>query len=296
MEQSALSKLITSQVRDLGGFTVGRVLPAIGRKMVGPFIFFDHMGPATFAPGQGLDVRPHPHIGLATVTYLFDGAIHHRDSLGSDQVIRPGDINWMTAGSGIVHSERTPSDLRSTGGKIEGIQCWIALPLEHEETAPQFVHHPAATLPSFTLHGTFCRLLLGTAFSYKSPVATLSDMLYLELKMPEGSQLTIPTDDRELGAYVVSGSVVADETIVPAHSLVLGRKGLDLSLRADRASHVMVLGGQPFAEGREIWWNFVASSKTRLEAAKRDWKDGKFPRVPGDSEEFIPLPSDIPSH
>lgn len=284
--------IINPRDRDLGGFSVRRLLPAIGRKMVGPFIFFDHMGPAEFAPGQGMDVRPHPHIGLATVTFLFDGAIMHRDSLGSKQIIKPGDINWMTAGSGIVHSERTPDDFRATGGKVEGIQCWVALPKEHEETEPTFVHHPGATLPHFDQSGVKLRLLVGSIFNQISPVHSFSDIVYLDAVFPANTSLEVPAEIRELGAYVVYGDIAVNGKAINAKSLAIGKAGQDLHLKAKTASRVMIIGGKPFGETREIWWNFVASSKELLDRAKQKWLEQKFQKVPGDDQEFIPLPND----
>lgn len=292
MTTKPLAMTITPRERDLGGFSVRRILPAIGRKMVGPFIFFDHLGPVTFAPGQGMDVRPHPHIGLATVTFLFDGAIGHRDNLGSVQVIRPGDVNWMTAGSGIAHSERTPPDVRTTGGAIEGIQCWVALPLQHEQTPPTFAHHPSATLPEFSIDGVRLKLLAGSAFGRQSPVHTFSDMIYIDVQCAAGQTLTIPAGERELGAYVVHGHVKVSGHVLSEKSLAIGHPGDDLKIEAGSAARVMIIGGEPFGETREIWWNFVASSKELIEQAKKDWTDQKFRRVPGDEDEFIPLPKD----
>jgi redox-sensitive bicupin YhaK (pirin superfamily) len=295
MTSTQLTSIIPSRERDLGGFQVRRILPAIGRKMVGPFIFLDHMGPAEFSPGQGMDVRPHPHINLATVTYLFEGAIFHRDSLGFAQVIRPGDINWMTAGSGIVHSERTPQELRDKGSRINGIQCWVALPVSHEETEPTFQHHPEASLPSFSVNGVQVRLLLGDAFGHRSPVRVFSDIIYLEVQLPAGKELIVPAGQRELGVYPAQGSIQVNNQVLPQGSLGIGGVGVHLHLRAESTSRLMVIGGEPFAEGREIWWNFVSSSTARIEKAKMDWAAGRFPKVPGDEEEFIPLPEEYPA-
>ena len=282
--------VITARDRDLGGFSVRRLLPAIGRKMVGPFTFFDHMGPADFAPGQGMDVRPHPHIGLATVTYLFDGAIGHLDSLGSNQVIRPGDVNWMTAGRGIVHSERTPPDIRRAGGRVDGIQCWLALPRAAEEVEPSFVHHPGATLPELAIGGATLRLLLGDAFGKTSPAKLHCDTLYIDAKMPPSARVEFPAGSRELGVYVASGAVKINGTVAAPLSLTIGYVGQALTVEATTTSRVMVIGGQPFGEAREIWWNFVSSSKERIEKAKGDWREKRFGPVPGDESEFIPLP------
>ena len=260
--------------------------------MVGPFIFFDHLGPVTFAPGQGMDVRPHPHIGLATVTFLFEGAIGHRDNLGSVQVIRPGDVNWMTAGSGIVHSERTPPDVRISGGPIEGIQCWVALPLKHEQTSPTFVHHPAHTLPEFSVEGVRLRLLAGSLFNKKSPVHSFSDIIYVDAQFSASQRLNVPAERREIGVYVVHGQVKVAGQTMAEQSLAIGQPGEDLLIEAESSARVMILGGEPFGETREIWWNFVASSNELIEQAKKYWAENKFSKVPGDEAEFIPLPKD----
>lgn len=285
------TKILAPKSKDLGGFEVRRLLPQIERRAVGPFVFFDHMGPAAFTPGSGMDVRPHPHIGLATVTYLFEGAIEHRDSLGSEQLIEPGAINWMTTGRGIVHSERTPSTLRARGSRLEGIQLWVALPENLEETAPSFVHHPASDLPEFELGGVRCKLLLGRAFDLASPVRVHSDMYYLEAFLPKGTSLTLPADGRENGAYCVKGEVRANGRTLPPLSMATGEP---LRLEAMTNTHVMCLGGANLGP-REMFWNFVSSSKERIEEVKREWArgpqtGGRFPPVPGDEREFIPLP------
>jgi redox-sensitive bicupin YhaK (pirin superfamily) len=282
---------IPARARDLGGFSVRRILPAIGRKLVGPFIFFDHMGPADFAAGEGMDVRPHPHVGLSTVTYLFEGAIEHRDSLGSDQVIKPGDVNWMTAGQGIVHSERTPAAVRAQGGRVEGIQAWVALPLAAEDCEPGFWHHPGATIPAFEVGGVPVRLIAGAAFGRESPVRVASDTIYLELRMRAGQTLVVPADGREIGVYLVAGAIRVNDEAVAATELVVGAVGQALAIGAQADAHVMVIGGTPLDGKREIWWNFVASTPERLEAAKRRGAAGEFPKVPSDEQEFIPLPS-----
>ncbi len=287
--------IITSRERDLGGFSVRRILPYVSRRQVGPFVFFDHMGPAQFAPGQGVHVRPHPHINLATVTYLFEGKIEHRDSLGSDQLIEPGAINWMTAGRGIVHSERTPEDLRKSGGPLNGIQCWVALPEAQEEMAPFFEHHPAPTLPEFKKGDVSFKLLLGDALGFKSPVHVHSDLFYVEVKMPRGSSLEIPMKGRENAFYVVSGCVQWQSQKVDTYSMAIGEAGEDLLLEAMKDSHLMVLGGSSVGP-RVMFWNFISSSKSRIEEAKKDWALGpsetnpRFQKVPGDEQEFIPLP------
>lgn len=292
--------IIPPREKDLGGFQVRRILPYATHRMVGPFIFFDHMGPATFQPNEGIDVRPHPHICLATVTYLFEGKIRHRDSLGSDQLIEPGAINWMTAGRGIVHSERTPDDLRKTGSRVSGIQCWVALPNELEEVAPSFTHYPAPALPEFKINAVQIKLLLGSAFDHKSPVQVHSELFYLEVKLPKGSQLDFPLQGNEGAAYVVSGSVHINEKQIDQHAMAVGKRCGNLFIEALDDAHIMLLGGKPVGE-RFIYWNFVASSEDKIEQAKLDWKNGpgepgsRFPKIPHDDREFIPLPKETPS-
>ncbi|HUA27128.1 MAG TPA: pirin family protein [Steroidobacteraceae bacterium] len=281
---------IDARTRDLGGFTVGRVLPSGARKLIGPFIFFDHMGPATFPPGRGIDVRPHPHIGLATVTYLFEGEIVHRDSLGSHQPIRPGDVNWMTAGRGIAHSERTGSDLRQSGARLDGLQLWVALPLRHEETDPEFHHHPARDLPAVDIAGTKIRVLAGSAFGETSPVRTFSPLFYVDAAMPAGSRLPLPDQYEERAAYVVSGKVECGEQRAERGRMLVFAPGAPATLRAVSDARVALVGGAAIDGERHIFWNFVSSSQARIEQAKRDWREGRFPKVPGDEQEFIPLP------
>jgi redox-sensitive bicupin YhaK (pirin superfamily) len=286
----AIETIIDARPRDLGGLKVGRLLPSAARRLVGPFIFFDHMGPAELGPGEGMDVRPHPHVGLATVTYLFEGEIVHRDSLGSHQPIRPGDVNWMTAGRGIVHSERTSADLRRTGSKLDGLQLWVALPRVDEETAPQFHHHPADTLPTLEREGAAIRVLAGTAYGATAPVRTFSPLFYLDVTIPAGCTLPIPREHEERAAYVVKGAIGCDaEQAAPGRMLVL-EPGADVALRAESDSRVVLLGGAPIDGQRQLWWNFVSSSKERIEQARRDWREQRFPKVPGDEIEFIPLP------
>jgi redox-sensitive bicupin YhaK (pirin superfamily) len=266
------------------------VLPSTAHRLVGPFIFFDHIGPADFAPGQGVNVRPHPHIGLATVTYLFDGEIVHRDSLGSHQSIRPGDINWMTAGRGIVHSERTSAERRRTGSSVHGLQLWVALPRAHEETAPEFRHFPAATLPTLDLAGARIRILAGSAYGRSSPVQTLSPLFYADAVIPAGGELPLPSEHPERAAYVVDGTIrVGEETAEPGRMLVFNT-GTGAALHAVTDAHIVLIGGAPIDGERHIWWNFVSSSDARIEQAKRDWKENRFPKVPGDEIESIPLP------
>jgi redox-sensitive bicupin YhaK (pirin superfamily) len=285
-----LLTLIDARARDLGGFTVGRVLPAATRKLIGPFIFFDHMGPAAFPPGRGIDVRPHPHIGLATVTYLFEGEIVHRDSLGSSQPIRPGDVNWMTAGRGIAHSERTAAELRRTGSRLDGLQLWVALPREHEEVEPQFHHHPARELPALDVAGTRVRLLAGSAFGATSPVRTFSPLFYLDAAMPAGSELPLPEEHEERAAYIVSGRIQCGSEGAERGRMLVFASRAAVTLRAVSDARVAIIGGAPIDGERHIFWNFVSSSQARIEQAKRDWREGRFAKVPGDEREFIPLP------
>ena len=285
----AIELTIEPRERDLGGFSVRRVLPSAKRRMVGPFIFFDQMGPMAFAAGQGIDVRPHPHIGLATVTYLFEGEIMHRDSLGRVQAIRPGAVNWMTAGSGIVHSERTDPERRRSGAALHGIQSWVALPLEAEETAPAFHHHPADTLPVIARDGVTMRLIAGSAFGAVSPVAVFSPMFYVDADFGAGALLVLDDEHEERAIYVVDGSLGVAGQIVPAGTMAVLAPGTEITIQAARPARAMLLGGALFGETRHIWWNFVSSSPERIERAKADWKERRFAEIPGESE-FIPLP------
>lgn len=282
---------IQARPRDLGeGFTVRRLLPSVSRRMVGPFIFFDHMGPVTLAPGHGLDVRPHPHINLATVTYLFDGEILHRDSLGSAQVIRPGAVNWMTAGRGIVHSERSPAAARAAGARIHGIQLWVALPTAHEETEPTFIHHPDDTIPAVSLPGVRLRVVAGSAFGATSPVKLFSPMFYVDARFERDAALRVPGEYPERALYVVDGAVSCDGKVYREGAMLVFHEGAQACVTAPEPARVMLLGGAPVDGPRHMWWNFVSSSEERLEQAKRDWKEGRFAAVPGDEQEFIPLP------
>jgi redox-sensitive bicupin YhaK (pirin superfamily) len=289
---SAVERVIEGRPRDLGGFSVRRLLPASGRRTVGPFIFFDHMGPAGFAPGRGVDVRPHPHIGLATVTYLFDGALMHRDSLGSAQLIRPGDVNWMVAGRGIVHSERTPEAARADpgGARLHGIQTWVALPRTMEEAEPSFTHHPAATLPQIGRNGCVLRLIAGSGWGERSPVAVSSPTVYAAAELAKGSALDLPHDAAERAVYVVDGAVeVAGRRCVEGELVELAAGAV--AVRALATSRLVIAGGAPLDGPRHIWWNFVSSSPERIERAKEDWREQRFANVPGDAER-IPLPED----
>lgn len=279
---------VRGKVHDLGGFTVRRVLPSMACRSVGPFVFLDHIGPGRFEPGMGIDVRPHPHIGLATVTYLFEGALGHRDTLGSEQVIRPGDVNWMTAGSGIAHSERTPPPERAAGHGIHGLQFWVGLPESAEETAPEFHHHPAASLPSWEQDGIALRLMVGEAFGRRAPVKVYSPMFYVDARMPAGSRLAIDAPHEERGVLVLSGAVrIAGEDLPPGELAVLA-PGVEVSVDAAADSRLVLFGGAPLGP-RHMWWNFVSSSRERIERAKQDWRDQRFGAIAGETE-FIPLP------
>lgn len=281
--------LLKPHVRDLGEFQVRRLLPGFPHKMVGPFIFFDHMGPVRFPPGQGVNVRPHPHIGLATVTYLFEGAIVHRDSLGKVQRIEPGDVNWMTAGSGIVHSERSSPEDRSAGLPLHGIQTWVALPLAHEQAQPAFHHHSKSTLPTIVEAGAQLRVIAGHAWGMRSPVQTYSDTLYVAAEMQAGGKIGLPAEHEQRGVYAVEGEVqVAGQPLAPQHMAVLP-EGRTVVIEAATAARLMLLGGAKMDGDRHIWWNFVASSRELIEDAKARWRAQRFAPVPGDTE-FIPLP------
>lgn len=281
--------LIQPKPRDLGGFSVRRLLPYAKRRTVGPFIFFDHMGPAKFAPGQGIDVRPHPHIGLATVTYLFSGEIVHRDSLGYVQPIRPGDVNWMTAGSGIAHSERTDPARRDGTEVLHGIQTWVALPQASEEAAPAFVHHPAATLPEMDDKGVHLRVIAGTAYGRESPVAVFQPTLYVAATLQAGATLKLDDTHEERCLYVAEGMVELGGHAFAEGDMIVLKPRAEAVVTATAAARLMLAGGAPLDGARHIWWNFVSSSPERIEQAKRDWREGRFARVPGETE-FIPLP------
>jgi redox-sensitive bicupin YhaK (pirin superfamily) len=279
---------IQPRVRSLGEFDVRRVLPAAKRRMVGPFVFLDHMGPATFPPGHGIAVRPHPHIGLATITYLFEGEIMHRDSLGYRQLIQAGAVNLMTAGRGIVHSERASDDLAVTS-QLHGIQSWIALPLELEEMEPTFLHYPANSLPELVVDGCTVRVIMGSAYGQQSPVLTYSPTLYLEAVVPKDARLALLDEAAERAMYVVSGRVAIGGATYGEGTLAVLRSGAAVPLEAEADTRVIVIGGAALGP-RHIWWNFVSSSEARIERAKRDWAEMRMGRVPGD-DEFIPLPN-----
>lgn len=286
----AIDIIISPRKKDIGSLEVRRVLPYAKRRTVGPFIFFDHMGPAIFAPGQGIDVRPHPHIGLATVTFLFEGEIHHRDSLGIHQPIQPGDVNWMTAGRGIVHSERTGPETRAAGHTLHGIQTWIALPLEDEETAPAFHHHPANTLPLIERNGASLRLISGTAYGETSPVATFSPMFYLGGQLKKGADFTVTKEHEERAVYVVDGTCTINGKEIDEGEMAVLKPDADAQLGTANGARIMLAGGAPLDGKRLIWWNLVASRQDLIDRAKQEWANGDFPKVQDDEDEFIPLP------
>lgn len=286
---SAIETVVVPRTRDLGGFEVARVLPAAGKRMVGPFVFFDQMGPSEFLIGRGLDVRPHPHIGLATVTYLFDGEIMHRDSLGTAQPIKPGELNLMTAGRGIAHSERSSPEVRAKGGRLFGIQAWAALPKSHEEGEPAFQHYGTDALPRIDGEGKRVRLIMGSLYGTTSPVGYPHDSFYAEAVLAPGAVLPLDADHDERAVYVVSGEIDILGHSFAAGRLLVFKPGERVSILANSNARFMLLGGEPMDGPRHIWWNFVSSSKERIDAAKADWAAGRFDPVPGDSE-FIPLP------
>lgn len=287
----ALELIIVPRVRDLGdGFMVRRALPHSQRQMIGPFIFFDQMGPVQLVPGRGMDVRPHPHIGLATVTYLFDGRVTHRDSEGNDKDITPGAMNLMTAGRGISHSERTPASVRSTGGGMFGIQSWIALPQDREEMVPLFEHFDAALLPEVKDNGVRARVIAGSALGRNSPVGMVSEWFYVEVQLDAGASAPLDADHEERAIYVTEGEVEIAGDKFEAPQLLVFRPGDRITVKAIRPSRLMFLGGSALEGPRYLWWNFVSSRKERIEQAKADWKLARFDTVPGDEKEFIPLP------
>ena len=282
--------VIDPRTRDLGGFTVRRVLPVAGHRMVGPFIFLDHMGPMVLERGGGMDVRPHPHIALATVTYLFQGEIIHRDTLGNERAIHPGDVNWMLAGRGIAHSERSSPEERARGVRMHGIQSWVALPTEHEEDAPVFAHHPASSLPRVIRGGAELTVIAGTAYGARSPVAVLSPTLYVDARLAPGAQLTVDDTHPQRGVLVAEGRIRIGTQQIGGGVMAVLRPGANAVVQAEDPARVMLVGGAPLDGERFIWWNFVSSSQERIERAKDDWRSGRFGKVPGDEKEFIPLP------
>ena len=287
---SVIDLVTHSRVRDLGGITVRRALPSMQCRHVGPFVFLDHMGPVDVATGGGIDVRPHPHINLATLTYLFEGEIVHRDSLGSLQTIVPGDVNWMNAGKGIVHSERTSPEARARGGRMHGLQSWVALPRAHEQGAPSFRHHPRATIPVAKHRDWEVTVIAGHAYGARSPVEVLSDTLYALVRLPANGIFSLTREHPERGIYVVEGSIECAGDSYDEGSLVVFHHDREVAVRAERDAHLLLIGGAPLDGERHIWWNFVSSDEARIEQAKRDWKDQRFAKIPGDDQDYIPLP------
>jgi redox-sensitive bicupin YhaK (pirin superfamily) len=289
-QTGAVMETITPKPRDLGdNFMVRRALPAAGKRMVGPFVFWDEFGPVQFAPGKGMDVRPHPHINLATVTYLFEGEIFHRDTLGSAQAIRPGDVNWMSAGRGIAHSERTAPDLRARGFPLAGIQSWVALPEAQEESEPFFKHHSQSELPLIEGEGKRVRVIAGALFGERSPVKSYSDILYADAQLDAGASLPLDAGHEERGLYLVSGEIETGGERFESGRLLVFRPGDRMTVKAATAARFMLLGGAALGR-RHVWWNFVSSRKERIEQAKEDWRTGRFGKIPGDDQEFIALP------
>ena len=291
----AIETVIVPRGRDLGGFEVRRALPAPGRRMVGPFVFFDEMGPAEFVTGQGIDVRPHPHIGLATVTYLYRGEMQHRDSLGTNQLIHPGAVNWMVAGRGITHSERTSAEVRAAPHALFGIQTWVALPESHEDAAPSFEHHARHDLPELEDAGATLRLILGRAYGETAPAKVFSDLFYADVALKPGARAPLPDDHEDRGLYVVEGAIaIAGQTFEAGRMLVF-RPGDRIAVAGGEHGARLVLFGGANLGPRYLWWNFVASSKDRIEAAKEDWRKadwghGRFDLPPDDRDEFTPAP------
>ncbi|WP_313555130.1 pirin family protein [Agrobacterium cavarae] len=287
----AIENLIVPRASDIGGFSVRRALPTRDRRLVGPFIFFDRMGPAILKAGEALDVKPHPHIGLSTVTYLFDGEIKHRDSLGTEVVVRPGDINLMTAGRGIVHSERTPENMRGHPLSMSGLQTWLALPDDKEEIAPDFSHTEREAMPLIDIAGATGRVVIGAFAGLRSPVKTFTDTLYADLSLTPGAKFPFPADHEERAIYILSGSLEVAGDVFAADQLLAFRAGDDITLKGGvDGCHIMLFGGAALNSRRYIWWNFVSSSKERIEQAKEEWRTGRFDIVPGDEDEFVPLP------
>lgn len=285
-----LETVIVPRARDLGGFEVRRALPAIERRMIGPFAFLDQMGPAVFEAGKGIDVRPHPHINLATVTYLYAGEIFHRDTLGSAQAIRPGDLNWMSAGRGIAHSERTAADVRAAGSPLFGLQAWVALPADKEESAPSFAHYAKAELPFIEDHGIDVRVIAGSLYGKRSPAVVLSDLFYADVQLVSGASVPLDPEYEERGLYLSEGEIEIAGDRFESGRLLVFKPGDSITIKAVRPSRFMLLGGATLDGPRHMWWNFVSSRKDRIEQAKEDWKAGRFGGVPGDDREFIPLP------
>ncbi len=274
--------VIRPRARDLGGFQVARVLPMVTHRSVGPFVFFDHIGPARLSPGSPISVGPHPHIGLATVTYLWEGALMHRDSVGSVQEITPGDVNWMTAGRGIVHFERTPARLVDHEHALHGLQAWVALPLADEEVAPSFAHHPAASLPVVTLPGASLTVVAGHGFGARSPVVVFTPTLYVSIELEAGASLEIPAEHSERALYPVAGALTLDGVAMEINTMTVLDPETTPVLRATAPTRLMLIGGAPLDAPRHMWWNFVSSSQGRIEQAKQDWRADRFGHVPGE--------------
>jgi len=291
-DMSTIERVIEARRRDLGGFEVGRVLPFTARRSVGPFVFFDHFGPVQLPAGipRSVDVRPHPHIGLSTLSYLFDGEIMHRDSLGSAQPIRPGEVNWMTAGRGITHSERFER-ARAEGGPLHGIQAWVALPVEHEEVEPSFAHYAAPDLPTYESGGLWARLVAGEAFGARAGVAAYSPLFYVHWRLQPGAQAQLPADYPERAAFIADGSVEVEGRTFGTGQMLVFTPGQPVLFTASTPATVMLLGGEPIGE-RFIEWNFVSSSQERIDQAKADWRAGRMKLPVGDDREFIPLPGE----
>lgn len=286
---SGIKTVIRPKAKDIGGFEVRRALPSIEARTVGPFIFFDQMGPATFAPGTGIDVRPHPHIGLSTLTWLVEGEIMHRDSLGYEQPIRPGEVNWMTAGTDIVHSERTPDDVRAAGHNLLGLQVWMALPSDNQEADPSFQHYEAADIPTVELNGAKVTIVAGDAWGATSPVSVYSRTLYADVRIEAGATLEIPTSHEERAIYVVSGTVKLGEEEFGEATMIVLRENETVPVHAPGGAHLALIGGDKLKHPRRLWWNFAHTDNTMIEDAKNRWKNGEFAMVEGD-DEFIPLP------
>ena len=288
-DSAVVELVIEGRAREVAGFAVRRSLPSIHRRSVGPFVFIDHFGPLSFPPGSTMDVLPHPHIGLSTVTYLFEGEILHRDSIGSRQPIRPGDLNWMTAGRGIAHSERSTDAQHLRGGRSHGLQLWVGLPTSKEELAPTFAHHPRSTLPTLSRDDADLTVIAGEAYGARSPAVVSSPLFYVDARMKKGV-LELPIDHEERAAYVVEGAITVDDHEFLSGNLIVFRSEKEAVLRCATDAHVMLLGGARLDGPRYMWWNFVSSSKERIEQAKRDWKEGRFDKVVDDETEFVPLP------
>lgn len=294
MTELPVVQTIVPVTHDLGDFRVHRALPSRDRTMVGPFIFFDQAGPAKLEPGQGIDVRPHPHINLATVTYMFEGSFLHRDSLGSCQLIEPGAVNLMTAGSGIVHSERSPDEDRAKAAKLSAIQTWLALPDGQEEMDPAFEHVPETALPVVEAHRARARVIMGSLWGETAPVTTYANTIYADIGLQPGAAIPIDSDAEERGIYLAGGDAALDNLRLSPMTLYVLRPGLSATLRSVDGGRVMLCGGEAFSTPRHVWWNFVSSSKDRIKAASEDWTAGRFEKIPGDAEEFIPIPKGTP--